>query len=535
MDLYNETGDLFYDIIAYVFARYSTSTTDRVVLKELNQVEALEIPLKNLSILFRNKLVGLKENLNSFKKLYPEYKDYLFFIEEALYLQAHQMNPQEEDLANHLSQAGGEAWSRLHSTLASTISEIWDEKTGETKTVNQLRALAFHADRNIRQKAWKQELTAWKKFEIPLAYALNGVKGFTNELDQRRKYPSTIDRSLFQTRISRKTLDALISTLYDARKLLQRYLKGKAKLLGLQSLSFYDIFAPAIRNAKEWQFSDAKDFIIHQFNNFSPELGKFAGHAFQNQWIDAEPRQGKMGGAFCESFPLSGDSRILCNFDGSFSAVSTIAHELGHAYHHHILKDSSHIKRDYPLTLAETASIFCETLIFQNAMKEVDGEEKLNIIEVFLSESTQVIVDILSRFIFESKIIEKRKNNELTPEEFCSLMIDAQKETYGTALNEEELHPYMWAVKGHYYQQDSAFYNYPYAFGQLFGISLYQQYIQEGQSFISKYDQILQKTGMSTAVDIIKEVGFNIEEKSFWQSSIEVIRSNVEAFEKLVG
>ncbi len=234
--------------------------------------------------------------------------------------------------------------------------------------------------------------------------------------------------------------------------------------------------------------------------------------------------------------PLTGESRILCNFGGSFSDLTTIAHELGHGYHHHhLLKDYPVIHQQYPMTLAETASIFSETIVFNSAISESSPKEKLPPIEVYLQDTTPVIVDILSRFYFEKEVFKRREKGEVNADEFSEIMLSAQKRTYGDVLDENELHPYMWAVKSHYYSQNLAYYNFPYAFGLLFGLGLYSQYKAAGMPFISKYNQLLKETGKATAVDICLSAGFNIETPEFWNNGLESIGGKVEDLVSLIG
>ena len=538
---YNEVGDLYENLGSYAYTRYSTDTRDATALKELGFLEEKAVPLETALVNFRNNLADLKDDKRDRRVMETlisgseTLKKVEFFLREQLLLQEKQMTPAEENLAADLSRSGGDAWGRMHSTISSTASILWDEQTGERKTVTQLRNLAHDADRSVREKAFKKELEAWKQVEIPLSYALNGVKGFSVTLNKRRHYENSLHRSIIQSRISKKTLESLIQVMDGSLPLFHRYLKAKAKALGLNKLAFYDLFAPVGASTKTWNFDDAEDFIVKLFTGFTPELGDFARNAFTNRWIDARPRDGKVGGAYCISFPLTGESRILCNFGGSFSDVTTVAHELGHGYHHHVLKEDIHIHRDYPMTLAETASIFAESIVFDGAISQTEEKEQMNIIEAFLQDTTQVIVDILSRFKFEEKVFENRRKGELSPEEFSGLMIEAQKATYGDTLDPELLHPYMWAVKGHYYSQNLAFYNFPYAFGLLFGLGLYALYRKEGPSFAKQYRNILKMTGRESAITITGGAGFDIEKPDFWQAGIDMIGERVDEFENLVA
>jgi oligoendopeptidase F len=240
-----------------------------------------------------------------------------------------------------------------------------------------------------------------------------------------------------------------------------------------------------------------------------------------------------VGGAYCTDFPLSKEARVLCNYDGSFSSVSTIAHELGHAWHHECIKDKPYGLRHYPMTLAETASIFAETIVAEAALAEAEPAARLSLVEMHLQDGCQVIVDILSRFYFEKEVFSRREESELSPEHYCAAMLDAQDKTYGEGLDPEKRHPYMWAVKGHYYIPSLSYYNFPYAFGQLFGLGLYERYREEGPGFAKTYRTLLSETGTVSAVDLSKKAGFDIESPEFWLSSLRVFARQVETFETL--
>jgi pepF/M3 family oligoendopeptidase len=443
------------------------------------------------------------------------------------------MSVEEEDLAADLARSGADAWGRLQEALSANLKTEWEE--GVEKTVVQLRSLAFDPSRSIREKAFRSELALWESARVPLAFALNGVKGHSISVDGRRGYQSTLEKSWEQNRITGTALQTMIDVMTESLPLFRRYLGAKARALGLPRLAFFDLFAPISGEGRSWTFAEGREFIAEQFGDFSAGLEEFAELAFSGQWIDAEPREGKVGGAYCMGVPDRKESRVLCNFDGSFSSITTLAHELGHAYHHHILRDASNIHRDYPMTLAETASIFAENLLVEGAIKKLQKQEQAGVLEAFLADSTQVVVDILSRYLFENQLFQRRTQGDLSPDDLCALMLDAQKKTYGDALDPDHLHPYMWAVKGHYYSQGYAFYNYPYAFGLLFGLGLLRLYREEGRDFVSRYDQILINTGRLDAGALTREAGFDIEDRSFWDGSIEMIRERVIQFEDAVA
>jgi pepF/M3 family oligoendopeptidase len=550
---WEETGNISENLSAYAEAVYTTDTRSGRALAEINAIDAASLPLGKAAVLFRSRLAEQRDSVLKLAAENSDLKPYLFFLRESLEKAAFQMSSEEEDLANDLLRSGGDAWSRLHEAVSSTATAVLEDeagKPGERKTVIALRDLARSPDRGVRHRAYKAELSAWKGVEIPMAASLNGVKGTAITLDTRRGWGKeclapeamALRKSAFQSRMGVKTLETLIAALESALPLYRRYLKIKARLLGISACAFYDLFAPvnakggaAKGSHKTWTWADASAFIPERFDSFDPGMGTFARHAFNLDWIDAEGREGKVGGAYCTDFPLAGESRILCNFDGSFDSVSTVAHELGHAWHHELIKDLPRALSGYPMTLAETASIFAETIVYEGALKQTPADERLPLIEESLKDSCQVIVDILSRFYFERALFKRRAEAELSPEELCDLMLDAQRRTYGDGLDSEKLHPYMWAVKGHYYRTGLAFYNYPYAFGQLFALGLYSRAQKEGSGFAAAYREILRATGQASAEEVARKAGFNIEGEEFWQDGLAVIAGRVDELEKLAA
>jgi oligoendopeptidase F len=532
--LVEEAGDLDENLGAYAQAVYTTDTRNARALAEINTLEERSLPLAKAAVLFRTRLAERRELVLELAASDAALLPYAFFLRESLKRAERQMSVDLEDLANDLSRAGGDAWSRLQEAISSTASAVWDEAKSERKTVIALRSLAFDPDRSVREKAFKAELSAWKAVEIPMAASINGVKGWAITVDGRRGWEGALDKAAFQGRVSRKTLDSLVAAMEESLPLFRRYLAAKARLLKVPSLAFFDLFAPVGASDHKWSWQETCDYIAERFSSFDPGFGAFARHAFASRWIDAESREGKVGGAYCTDFPIKGDSRILCNFDESFSSVTTVAHELGHAWHHELIKDLPRTLSGYPMTLAETASIFAETIVFEGALEGTKGAERLGLIEGNLQDSCQVIVDILSRFRFERALFDRRAEGELPPDELCALMIEAQKSTYGEGLDPERLHPYMWAVKGHYYSPDLAFYNYPYAFGLLFSLGLYARAEREGKAFAASYRDLLRLTGRADAAAVARSAGFDIEGIDFWRSGVSVIAARIEEFESLV-
>lgn len=316
----------------------------------------------------------------------------------------------------------------------------------------------------------------------------------------------------------------------------RRYFRLKARMLGYEGgLKFYDLFAPVGKMRGDYTPEDARGILVRELGAFSPHMADMINRAFDERWIDMFPREGKGGGAFCSGMHPLGISYVLANFEGSYGSVGTLAHELGHAYHNECMKDLPILMADYPMPLAETASIFNETLLAQKMLEKADRDTRIALLEQQLADAAQVIVDIMSRFLFEKEVVERRADTTLSPRELCRIMLDAQKQTYGDGLDADCLHPYMWACKGHYYSTDVHFYNFPYAFGQLFAVGVYALYRERGAAFLPDYEKLLRSAGSGMVRDVAASVGIDVADVNFWRSSLRVFEEKLEELEGLVG
>lgn len=514
--LLNEAEALLSTASAYAEALLSTDTSNSSYIKAVGDCDDASVAFDEAWQAF---VRSASMRLDEFDV--PELKDYKKLKEDIMILSRHQMSDSEEKLASEFLRLSSSSWERLQQAVTSCASN-------GGKTLIELRALATSPDRNIRRDAYEREKEILKEHEISLSYALNGVKGTTLLLERKRGWASPLERSLFESRISKKTLDALLGAIEEKIPLFRHYLQIKAELLGIKRLSWYDILAPVGESKVHYSFKDAEDIVVSSYSAFSAKMGAFVKNAFSSSWIDAEPRKGKTGGAYDTTFKKKGESRVLLNFDYTYDGVSTLAHELGHAYHDHVVKDVPALLSDYPMTLAETASIFGETIVFTEVLKSLERKEQLPLIEQFVSSANQCCLDILSRFYFESFAFEERGKGELSSSDYCALMLKAQEMTYGDAV--EDKHEYMWAVKSHYYSESFSFYNYPYAFGELFALSLFSRKDKD-PLFLEKYDSLLLRSGMDDVKSVAGMAGFDIEDKSFWLSGLAVIEKYIKELE----
>ena len=529
VSMLNEAGDLFGKLRAYVNSFTDTDSRNALALARASE---LDKPATRFAKLAKRFVAWLGTSDPTELLSTGIGREYRFVIEQAKVTASHQMETDLEMLASDMEVTGSTAWRKLYNNFTSQISVTVMMPDGpDAIPMSATRALATHPDRTVRKAAFEAELAAWKQNEIPIAASLNAMKGETLLLGRMRKWESTLDSSLFGANIDRETLDAMMAAARESFPAFRRYMKAKARGLGIQTLAFYDLFAPLPKRDSSWEYEEAMTFVRKEFGAYSGKLGGFASRAFDEQWIDAEPRPGKVDGAYCMRV-TPGVSRILMNHRSSFTSVSTLAHELGHAYHNLCLQDRPAMLRTTPMTLAETASIFCETIVRKAVLAGNDDALKLEVLDASLQGNCQVVVDISSRFLFESALLERRQSRELNPAEMCELMLQAQRDTYGDGLDQEALHPYMWAAKSHYYGR--SFYNYPYMFGLLFGLGLYQVYAQEGVAFQSRYDELLGATGTDDAATLAARFGIDIRSKDFWRGSLALIEQDIDQFETMV-
>ncbi len=520
---------------AYVYSFVSTDSRNDLAQAKLSELEQQQVRLSQLGTRVTAWIGSL--DVEGLIELSAVAREHAFMLRKAKVRATHLMSPPEEELAAEMDLSGGSAWGKLHDNLTSQLM-VLIELNGEAQEMpmSVVRNLAFEPERDLRRRAYEAELDTWKKAALPLAGALNSIKGEVNTLNKRRGWGSALDATIFDSNIDRETLDAMMQAAHESFPDFRRYLRAKARALGVKALAWYDLFAPVGQSNKVWEYPNATGYIVEQFCSYSNKMSNFAARAFREQWIDAEPRPGKQGGAFCMSV-RNDESRVLTNYKPAYDGMSTLAHELGHGYHNLVKANRTMLQKATPMTLAETASIFCETIVREAALRDAQDnpQEQLAILDASLQGSTQVVVDITSRFLFEKGVFETRRQRELSVDELNNLMLQAQRDTYGDGLDQNLLHPYMWAVKPHYYSSELSFYNFPYMFGLLFGLGLYALYEQDPEAFKAGYDDLLSSTGLADAATLASRFGIDIRTPNFWRASLDLVRADVGRFEELVG
>lgn len=462
-------------------------------------------------------------------------KVHAFYLQEIVEEDAHMLGEKEEALIARMKNTGSSAWANYKNLLIS-MHKVEIEEEGEKKEypLTVVLNMAYDTDKEVRERAYHAEIASYKKIEDGVAAALNGIKGEALTLSELRGYASPLEMTLKNSRMDQETLDAMLTAMKESMPKFRAYLRRKAELLGYSNgLPFYELYAPVTKADMSYTYEQGQAFVEENFRSFSENLGNFARKAFDHNWIDVMPKEGKRSGAFCASIRTIKESRVLLNYGNSFSDVITMAHELGHGFHGECLKDESAFNTGYPMPLAETASTFCETIVKKAAIKEADKEAALSILETEISDATQVIVDIYSRYLFETTLFNHRSESPLTVGEIKNAMLEAQKEAYGDGLDPNFLHPYMWTWKPHYYYAERHFYNFPYAFGLLFAKGLYAEYLEKPESFPAEYEKLLALTGKMKIADVTKAANIDVHDINFWKASLKTIEDDIEEFIKL--
>ena len=530
IELEEKLMQLFMKLISYAQLRQSVSTRDSECGSRLGQVMQLLSAIAGAEATWKAwaaKQEGLMDIVAGDELL----KEYTFRFENLRKESVHLLGSLGEEIAARLELSGGNAWSEMQGYLTSTVPV---EYNGGTTNLSAIRNLAYDPDPAVRKAAYEAEIACYDKIKAPVAYALNSIKLETISDCQLRGYASPLDRTLAQSYMKRETLEAMLAAMVEYLPKFRQYLQAKARLLGHENgLPWYDLFAPVGTSGRKYTTEEARDMLVELFASFDAELARMVQTAFNEEWIDFFPRDGKSGGAFCAGVDCIGESRILTNFDGMLTDVVTLAHELGHAFHNLCIQNHRPLNKDYSMPVAETASTFNECVVMAAAIARTEDKmEKLALVESQLQDVTQIIVDIYSRFRFEAMVFENREQQFMDADALCSIMEKAQEESYGDGLNADIRHPFMWICKGHYY--GPTFYNFPYAFGGLFARGLYAQYEKEGASFVPKYKKLLYATPVATAEDVAKVAGIDLTDKEFWRSALQTVANQIDAFCELV-
>ncbi|SDM67899.1 M3 family oligoendopeptidase [Sediminibacillus halophilus] len=499
---------------------------------------SLQSELESISARFESATLSMKNNLAAIEEeSWQEFLDkgrvsnYEFILKEWRRNGKARLSKKEESLLTNLTADWYHSWGGFYKALINdlTVQVSIDGEPNEL-SIGQAINLRSHPDEEVRKEAHEALEQTWAEKENLFARILNHIAGFRLQVYKKRGIEDVLEEPLRENQIQQETLHTMWRAVTNNKQPFTAYLNEKARILGKRKLEDSDFWAPISESKNKVSYQEAVDFIIKHLGRFGPELENFVRGAFEKGWIEAENRPNKSIVAFCAGFPLTEESRIFMTYGGTFKDVLTLTHELGHAFHNHAMKQVDGMNKQYPMSLAETASTFAEMVIFDAAIKAADSkEEKLFLLDEKLKRSVMNFMNIHSRFLFEGKFYQERKKGTISAGRLNELMEEALDKGYQGSLEGGSAHSWIWTP--HFYITNSPFYNFPYTFGYLFSLGLYANAKEGGKSFEQAYLALLRDSGrMSTEQLAAKHLGEDITSETFWEKGLEMCRKDVEEF-----
>ncbi len=511
------------ELDSYVSCLIAQDTGDQAAHAKNSEIAALQAEYEGLLFSLGSRLSSLEEG--AFTALMKEVKEIAFFVEELRDLAKKKGSEEQEALINALSAEGYHSFWSLYQMITGKM------KVGaEGLSIGQAENRLSDPDRATRLKAFDEWKEAWKEQSDVLAQLLNHLGGFRLKVYKARGWDDVLLEPFLLNRMQPETHEAMWKAVEEAKPAFLRYLQHKAKLLGVEKLSWVDVEAP-IGEVAEIPYEEGCRIILEQFEKFHPKKAAFAKQALEKHWVEAEDRPGKAAGGFCVWCPRSKESRIFMTYKGTASNVATLAHELGHAYHNLCLEHLPFFHQQAQMNVAETASTFGEMVVIDQAIKAAKTDaEKQQLLDDKLQRSVAYFMNLQARLLFERSFYEERKKGFVSADRLCELMELAQREAYGDSL--ADWHPYFWAAKLHFYYTYFPFYNFPYTFGYLMSNGLYAR--AKEADFGEKFDAFLEDTGQMCVEELAKKhLDVDLTQPDFWRSSLDVLVRDVEEFNLL--
>lgn len=529
--LNNEYRKVYSKLGAYAYLILNCNFENTEAANVLDNIESKNSEVTEAFIKFSwwlSKFTDLDEAISASHYL----SEHSFYLKQLLLKSKYLLSEKEEVVISKMQSTGSKAWERLYDELISTAAvDITINNKVESLTISGLRNMLYEKDCALRKTAYYKEIDLCRRISNVCADCINGISGEAVNVYEMRGFKSPLDKVLINSRMDLETLNIMMAAIKEKLPIFHKYFLKKAQILGYKSnLPFYEIYAPVGDSNMRLSYEEARNLIVSSFKIFSDKLSHFSEKVFKNRWIDAEPRKSKGNfGLSVDIFPLQ-ESRIITNFSGSYIDVSILAHEIGHAYHSSNLYNQTMLNTEYPTPIAETASIFCETIVNNELLKKLPGNEAMVILERGISDAAYYIVDFYGRYLFENELYQRRESGLLTIDELNELMIDCMKKAYGYSIDAETIHPYMWMNKVGYFMAGNEFLNFPYSFGVLFSKGLYARYIEKGQTFVRQYDKFLSETSKNNIADAAGIMDIDVHSIDFWRDSLELIERDIEKF-----
>lgn len=526
-------------VFTFIEAIQSADVSDKQAGTISGQIFELNSTFSTLQTILTKKMVAMPDDKwNELIEL-PAFKAIDFSLNETRTQGKELLSEAEEALINTLSIDGFQGWSDHYDSLVATIEIPFEDSEGQVHLLSAGQAynkMNTDPDNGVREQLFKKWEETWKNMAPLFSDTLNHLAGFRLADYKAHGVKDFLKRPLEYNRMKQETLDTMWKAVSEQKQPFIDYLNRKAQLLGKDKLSWQDTEAPVIigdATAKVYPYDDGADFIVENFRKFSGKMADFAQYAFDHNWIEAEDRSGKRPGGYCSELPESKESRIFMTYAESPSEVSTLAHELGHAFHSHVMTDLPTLNQQYAMNVAETASTFAEMIVADATVKEAASkEEKITLLDTKIQNALAMFLNIHARFLFETSFYNERQSGVVTDERLSELMEEAQKEAYQDSLS--DYHPHFWASKLHFFIADVPFYNFPYTFGYLFSLGIYARSLEEGADFEDKYIDLLRDTASMSTEDLaMKHLAADLTKSDFWEAGIAIMKTDVSTFMEL--
>ncbi|MEC6747793.1 M3 family oligoendopeptidase [Marinilactibacillus sp. XAAS-LB27] len=529
-------GNGLSESMTYSRGLLSANVKDKLASKLTTELSTLYSEMSNSSTMLTKKFVSMSDSAWSSLLEIEPFKSSAFPLNEQRDQGKSLLAQDVETAISTLANDGFKGWGDLYNTLVASIEVELEDASGTVQKYSAGQAaniMGSAKDPDTRLNMLKKWEEAWSDKAPLFADTLNHLAGFRLENYKLHGTEDFMERPLEYNRLKKETLDTMWDTITKNKPKVVRYLKRKAQLMNIDQLSWVDVTAPVSVGdfePRHYSFDEAATFIMENFSSFSEKMQSLAKTAFEDAWIEAEDRDAKRPGGYCANLPESEESRIFMTFSGSAGNVSTLAHELGHAFHSYVMRDLPSMNRRYAMNVAETASTFAELVISDATVREAKSEaEKINLLDSKNARAATMFMNIHSRYIFESAFYEERKTGIVTDDRLSELMVDAQKEAYQDSLS--TYHPTFWASKLHFYNTGVPFYNFPYTFGFLFSLGIYARSLEEGTDFEDRYIALLRDTASMTTEELAqKHLNVDLTQPEFWQSAIDMVHSDIDEY-----
>lgn len=504
----------------YAYLRFAETCLDPKRGQDLQLAQELGVKFSNELLFFE---LEIPKVLKKSPKNFGRFNNYL---SKVLNRAKHNLTEREEGIFSKKALTGSGALVRL-----------FDDEWGAQKFIVKGKALSesealnllYDPNRSTRIAAHKGVTNALKEQSRRITLVFNALALDKSINDQYRGFNNPEDSRHLANETTKEEVDSLIRAVSGSYEIVQDFYKLKAKLLKLKSLKDYDRYAPLGASRVKYSLSEARKLVVGAFSDLSVDFGKLADRFFKDNWIDAEKRKGKRSGAFCSFVTARTHPVVFINYHGSLRDVFTLAHELGHGIHAVKMKDAGSINFDTPLTIAETASVFAEMLLFNRIKARLNKKE---LISMYVAKIENIIATVyrqVSMFKFERLLHQERRRGELSTLKINSLWRSTQREMFGKSVDLTEEYDYWWGYIPHFVH--TPFYVYAYAYGELLTLGLYEQFQKTGSRFVPKYESLLGAGASKSPKELLSPFASNIED--FWKlgiKQIKLLRDELDSF-----